>query len=196
VSASLWSFLGPIVPLSLILSLSPKGASAGNMPLLKTNFLLAGTAAGLLALMSEDLVPAGLLKTLMAAAIPLSVASKIPQIVANAKARSTGQLSAFLVLASFAGCAARVYTTSQETGDQFMLVAFGLQTFLNGVLGLQMLMYGGKPARMEAPIPSVVVANDSGRTPSGKGPVVSTTPQRVASPAPRSASKTWVRKVD
>ena len=58
------------------------------------------------ALASPSLVPAATLSFLQTLTIPISLSSKVPQIVENYKAKSTGQLSAFLVVNSLAGCVA------------------------------------------------------------------------------------------
>ncbi|KAJ4490539.1 hypothetical protein J3R30DRAFT_3653805 [Lentinula aciculospora] len=80
---------------------------------------------------------------LQLATLPLSLFSKIPQITANHKAKSTGQLSAFAVLSQIVGCIARVYTTSTEVGDSVVQAGFGLALFLNLILGIQMMLYWG-----------------------------------------------------
>lgn len=80
---------------------------------------------------------------LQLATLPLSLFSKIPQITANYKAKSTGQLSAFAVLSQIIGCAVRVYTTSTEVGDPVVQAGFGLALFLNVILGIQMMSYWG-----------------------------------------------------
>lgn len=84
-------------------------------------------------------VPLSTLKLLLSASIPLSLSSKLPQIISNFRLGSTGQLSAFLVFNSLAGCLARVYTTSTETGDNVLWWGFTLGAVLNGVIALQML---------------------------------------------------------
>ncbi|KAJ3829416.1 hypothetical protein F5880DRAFT_1470650 [Lentinula raphanica] len=80
---------------------------------------------------------------LQLATLPLSLFSKIPQITANHKAKSTGQLSAFAVLSQIVGCVARLYTTSTEVGDPVVQAGFGLALLLNLVLGIQMMLYWG-----------------------------------------------------
>ncbi|KAJ3983072.1 hypothetical protein F5890DRAFT_1414489 [Lentinula detonsa] len=80
---------------------------------------------------------------LQLATLPLSLFSKLPQIVANHKAKSTGQLSAFAVLSQIIGCVARVYTTSTEVGDPIVQAGFGLALLLNLILGIQMVFYWG-----------------------------------------------------
>jgi mannose-P-dolichol utilization defect 1 len=95
-----------------------------------------GTATYLL---SSPLLSLSTIKLLLSASIPLSLSSKLPQIISNFQLGSTGQLSAFLVFNSLAGCLARVYTTSTETGDNVLWWGFALGALLNGVIGAQMI---------------------------------------------------------
>ena len=76
----------------LILAFSGRSASVG--------LFLAIFAASTYALSSSTITPVSLLRTLVAASIPLSLSSKVPQIVSNHRNKSTGQLSAFLVFNS------------------------------------------------------------------------------------------------
>ncbi|KAK9249241.1 hypothetical protein V1506DRAFT_527449 [Lipomyces tetrasporus] len=89
------------------------------------------------------------LATLQAATIPLSLASKVPQIVTIFSNKSTGQLSAVSVFAYLAGSVARVFTTVQEVDDQIVLSGVVLGALLNGVLVVQMVMYWGAAAPVE-----------------------------------------------
>ncbi|KAJ1983754.1 hypothetical protein H4R34_001086 [Dimargaris verticillata] len=82
-----------------------------------------------------------LLATLQAATIPISLASRIPQIVTNYRNGHTGQLAAFTVFNSFLGCAVRVFTTLHEVQDPILLLGFILATCLHGILSFQMLYY-------------------------------------------------------
>jgi mannose-P-dolichol utilization defect protein 1 len=105
--------------------------------------LLAGFGGGYLIL---KIVPSWLMSVLYAAQIPIGLASKIPQIRANYKNRSTGQLSVFAVLNYFIGTAARAFTTWTELDDPIMLGGNLLASLLNGILVLQVYMYwGNKP---------------------------------------------------
>ena len=85
-----------------------------------------------------------MLRTLIAAVTPLSLASKIPQIATIFQDGSTGQLSAFLVFSSLAGTLGRVFTTMTETGDGTLWWSYVFASALNAVLALQMLMYWNK----------------------------------------------------
>ncbi|KAI9264418.1 hypothetical protein BY458DRAFT_513969 [Sporodiniella umbellata] len=82
-----------------------------------------------------------LLSSLYAATIPLSLASKMPQIYINFKNKSTGQLSVFTVVNYFAGSAARVFTTMTELDDTLMLFGNLLAASFNAILVLQVILY-------------------------------------------------------
>lgn len=73
--------------------------------------------------------------------IPLSLFSKIPQVMANFKNKSTGQLSVFSVVNYLAGSLARVFTTIQEVNDPLILASFIGATILNAILALQVVAY-------------------------------------------------------
>lgn len=89
-------------------------------------------------------IPHWLLAFLQAATLPLAVSAKLPQIMQNARAKSTGQLSAFAVGAQVLGCLARLYTTAMEVGDWLVASAFAMALVLNGILGVQLWRYWGK----------------------------------------------------
>lgn len=79
----------------LILAFSAKRVPYATIALFL--LVLAGATYGL---SSAALTPIPLLRTLVAASIPLSLSAKVPQIIANYRNKSTGQLSAFLVFNS------------------------------------------------------------------------------------------------
>jgi mannose-P-dolichol utilization defect protein 1 len=87
--------------------------------------------------------PAGVLAVAQLCTLPLSLFSKLPQIVQNHRARSTGQLSTFAVVSQVGGCAARLFTTSQEINDPLVAAGFALALVLNLVVGIQMYAYWG-----------------------------------------------------
>lgn len=66
----------------------------------------------------SDLVPLSTVLYLQTFTIPIMILSRIPQIVSNFKAKSTGQLALLTWLLNFGGSAARVFTTLQEVNDQ------------------------------------------------------------------------------
>ncbi|KZP26456.1 mannose-P-dolichol utilization defect 1 protein [Athelia psychrophila] len=140
-------------------------------------------------------LPKETLALLQIATLPLSLFSKVPQIQQNARAQSTGQLSAVAVVAQVAGCLARLFTTAQEVGDQLVAAGFALALLLNIVLGAQMWMYWGNDGKVKeekgemkvvAPVP--VKAESTGRSEI----------LRSSSPLPRASTPTrkWARKVD
>lgn len=88
--------------------------------------------------------PASVLATAQLCTLPLSLFSKLPQVLQNHRARSTGQLSTFAVVSQIGGCAARLFTTSQEVNDPLVAAGFALALVLNLVVGIQMYVYWGK----------------------------------------------------
>lgn len=77
--------------------------------------------------------------------ILLSIGSKVPQIFANWRAKSIGQLSRLTVFLTFAGSFARVFTTYKEVDDQMLLINTVLAAALNFVLFTQTLAYTATP---------------------------------------------------
>ena len=166
-------------------------------------------------------MPESALSALQLSTIPLSLFSKLPQIRQNARAQSTGQLSAFAVIAQIAGCLARLFTNSAEVGDPILTAGFALALLLNLVLGAQMWMYWGKdierekdekmvPETIHAPLREKETFSGSQREASpapisvpAYGDVAPSSPGR-ASPVPRAGSphirqpnsRKWARKVD
>lgn len=147
-------------------------------------------------------VPSTSLSLLQLGTTPLSVLSKLPQIMTNHRARSTGQLSAFAVISQIAGCFARLFTTVTETGDPLLFLAFATALALNCVLGAQLWMYWGQDAdtkgidigKMHPPEkekqwsrPAQVDIVVQPASPSTPGP-------RYSSPTP--SGRRWARKVD
>ncbi|PFH45543.1 hypothetical protein AMATHDRAFT_131900, partial [Amanita thiersii Skay4041] len=90
------------------------------------------------------LVPDNTLALLQMGTLPLSLFSKLPQIRQNARAHSTGQLSAFAIISQIAGCLARLFTTATEVNDWIVAAGFALALLLNLVLGFQMYIYWPK----------------------------------------------------
>lgn len=111
-------------------------------------------------LLDPTWVPMGRLTYLQLLTIPITILSRIPQIMTNFKqgsfcilvwkevssvsfplVGSTGQLSAFTIFLYFFGSLARVFTTWQEVNDKVILYGYSIATLLNGILVLQMIMY-------------------------------------------------------
>jgi mannose-P-dolichol utilization defect 1 len=157
-----------------------------------------------------SIASAEMLALFQVATIPLSLASKIPQIAQNARARSTGQLSAFAVFSQLLGSLARLFTTLTEVGDVRMSAAFGLAFLLNAVLAVQVWRYAGRGPSVATPINirseqrfgSVLNEKGTGEINWGAEPPSSkpSLPTRTGSPIPRYGSpqqgRKWSRKVD
>ncbi|CAG8542952.1 302_t:CDS:1 [Acaulospora colombiana] len=73
--------------------------------------------------------------------IPISLLSKIPQILTNYRNGSTGQLSALAVFGFALGSLARIFTTITEVDDSIILSGFVLTSTLNLILAAQIIMY-------------------------------------------------------
>jgi mannose-P-dolichol utilization defect 1 len=150
----------------------------------------AGALGGLLAfavpLFSANVVSYRHLQILQGLSIPLSLASKVPQIVTNFRNGSTGQLSAFTVFNYLAGSAARVFTTMTEVNDPVILGGFLASVLLNAVLAVQMVLYWnkspattvGSPALKGPRTPTASSRPKTPKTPkTPKAPTTPTTPE-------------------
>ena len=178
---------------------------------------LAVAGASMYALLNEHITPMPLLRSLLTAAIPVSLLAKVPQIWSIYQNKSSGQLSAFLVFNSLMGCLARVFTTQTETGDSILWWGYVLAAALNGVLALQLAYYWNstnvdvvkekeKNMLENRPVDnkrSGMAALGSGHSVnvSQSGAVPATGGPRPGSPmlkgsGARPASKQWVRKAD
>ena len=109
-----------------------------------TGKLITALLAVLAASVALFAAPAGVLAAAQLCTLPLSLFSKLPQIVQNHRARGTGQLSTFAVVSQIGGCAARLFTTAQEVNDPLVAAGFALALVLNVVVGIQMYAYWGK----------------------------------------------------
>ena len=144
-------------------------------------------------------LPKETISFLQMSTLPLGLFSKLPQIVQNHRAKSTGQLSSFAVVAQILGCLARLFTTATEVKDTLVLASFFLALVLNIVMGLQMWSYYGKDIH---DIPAGDIPLEEKRQ-SIHGPVGQTweRPAEVVSnqqvPArPSTPGRKWARKVD
>lgn len=130
------------------------------------------------------------------ATLPLGLFSKLPQIAQNHRAKSTGQLSTFAVVAQILGCLARLFTTATEVKDTLVLAGFFLALVLNIVLGLQVWAYYGKDI---LDIPAGDIALEEKRqtiyAPTAQRPV-EVIPSQQTPARPSTPGKKWARKVD
>ncbi|KAK0205463.1 hypothetical protein DFS33DRAFT_1260086 [Desarmillaria ectypa] len=165
-------------------------------------------SAGLTAFVSTLYsLPTEILSYLQIATLPLSLFAKIPQITQNYRSKSTGQLSAFAVIAQILGCVARLFTTMQEVGDPVVLTVFALALMLNGVLGAQLWMYWGAQAKkveekMPEPVKEEVMTEVKEKVQAYEQPPRPQTPPRPHTPTyrtgtpPPSGGRKWSRKLD
>lgn len=96
---------------------------------------------GSLALISDKIVPPHLLLFLQGLTIPVSLASKVPQMLELHRSKATGELSIIVVFAQLLGTMARVFTTVTETNDPLLFWGFALATIFNAVIAVQVILY-------------------------------------------------------
>ncbi|KIK96149.1 hypothetical protein PAXRUDRAFT_826275 [Paxillus rubicundulus Ve08.2h10] len=147
-------------------------------------------------------LPTETLALLQLGTLPLSLFSKFPQILQNARSRSTGQLSAFAVISQIVGCLARLFTTATEVGDVIVTAGFALALLLNMVLGIQMWMYWGKDEKdVYSKTPIGVVNEKEHWSQDAQHRVDVVIPPKSPLPPPRHATasptgRKWARKLD
>ncbi|KAF6818169.1 hypothetical protein CSOJ01_02050 [Colletotrichum sojae] len=134
-------------------------------------------AVAIATLFTGGLVDMQSLGYLQAGAGVLSVASKVPQILAIWSEGGTGQLSAFAVFNYLLGSLSRIFTTLQEVDDKLILYNFIAGFLLNAVLASQMAYYWNTPSKKAKGKQKVPVAAapsspsaTSTATPKSKGP--------------------------
>ncbi|KZT63958.1 mannose-P-dolichol utilization defect 1 protein [Daedalea quercina L-15889] len=166
--------------------------------------LRVASAAFIMFLLSAAFVylPKSALTPLQLATLPLSLFSKFPQIRQNHRSKSTGQLSAFAVVAQIGGCLARLFTTATEVGDLLVSAGFALALALNIILGVQMWIYWGQDEKDDygkVPIAFSTPVDEKQRQWSpAPSPVPTSAKVEVVVPqSPRaSGGRKWARKVD
>nr|XP_036577982.1 uncharacterized protein CTRU02_12044 [Colletotrichum truncatum]KAF6785112.1 hypothetical protein CTRU02_12044 [Colletotrichum truncatum] len=134
-------------------------------------------AVALGTLFTGGLIDMQTLGYLQAGAGVLSVASKVPQILAIWSEGGTGQLSAFAVFNYLLGSLSRIFTTLQEVDDKLILYNFIAGFVLNAVLATQMAYYWNAPSKkakgkQKVPIAAAPAASSatSSATPKNKTP--------------------------
>ena len=186
-----------IVITLLIVHYNPPASLVARSPVqravLSSQAMLACVAALVVA-------PASMLSLFQLATLPLSLFSKLPQIRQNHRAQSTGQLSAFAVIAQVGGCLARLFTTAAEVGDPIITAGFALALALNIVLGAQMWMYWGKDDKDEIEMGRIGVSDEKAKPqwspPAHKVEVVVPPASPGGRASPRPSNRRWSRKVD
>jgi mannose-P-dolichol utilization defect protein 1 len=100
------------------------------------------------AILSTQYINPWQMQSLQMAAIPVSMASKIPQIYTNWRNKSTGQLSTIAVASYLFGSYSRLLTTLTEVDDPVLLLSFTGGAVLNTILAVQMVLYRHAPNKV------------------------------------------------
>lgn len=102
-------------------------------------------------LFSPTLCPSQILSVLQAATIPISLLSKVPQILELYRQKAPGQLSAIVVGAQFAGSLARIFTSLTEADDPLLFWGFALAAGFNGAILAELFVYwkGNQKTKVE-----------------------------------------------
>lgn len=104
------------------------------------------TAVALVALfasLASGVFPPSALARMYEGTTAVLVAGRVPQIVANFRAKSTGELSPATQALMSLGSLARVFTTAQEGADARTVGAYAVSAGMNWVILAQMVWYGG-----------------------------------------------------
>lgn len=128
-------FLQNSVLLALIYSLTDARARGA---------VAVGAAALWLRFLASPALTPALARRLMDASTAIFLSARLPQIAANAQAKSTGALSLATYAANTLGGCARIATTLQAGGGGAMLRNYALGAALNATVVGQILWYGGK----------------------------------------------------
>jgi len=91
--------------------------------------------------LTSGLASMELLSTLQASVIILMLASRLSQVVATFMNKTTGQLSFITSFLNWAGTAARIFTTVQETEDPILILMYISSFTVNSIILLQFLIY-------------------------------------------------------
>ncbi|KAL1844349.1 hypothetical protein VTJ49DRAFT_28 [Mycothermus thermophilus] len=153
---------------------------------------VAALAVSIVTLFSESLLDMQKLQYLQAGAGALSVASKVPQILAIWQEGGTGQLSAFTVFNYLLGSLTRIFTTLQEVDDKLILYSFIAGFTLNTVLAMQMVYYWNAPSakakgkqKEKVPVPAAAAATTSSTTAGPTATATGTTTPKSKGPTTR-----------
>lgn len=95
-------------------------------------------------LLMQPVVGVKVLALLNVCATPISYFSRVPQLVMNWRAKSTGELAPVTLALQLLGNIARIFTTIIQVRDPVILISFMSATILNGALFLQWWYYSKK----------------------------------------------------
>merc|ERR1712154_339259 len=88
-----------------------------------------------------QLIPFQYVQLAQTANMPAVVVSRSIQAITNITNGHTKQLSFITVFLSFAGCAARVFTSLKDAEDQLLAQTFIVSTAANGLILFQVIYY-------------------------------------------------------
>jgi len=118
------------------------------VPHLKSNSLGVLTTLAIVGGMSYatavKLIPYTYVKLAQTINMPAVVLSRSIQAITNITNGHTDQLSFITAFLSFAGCAARVFTSMKDAGDALLAQTFMVSTAANGVILMQIMYYNWK----------------------------------------------------
>ncbi|KAL4236302.1 PQ-loop repeat-containing protein 3 [Mactra antiquata] len=90
---------------------------------------------------ANKFLPEVMMKAVISLNTPLSVSSKLTQILALYRNKEPGRLSAKTWGIAAYGCYVRVFTNLVQTGDPFIILSFSSGAFLNTVIVIMILFY-------------------------------------------------------
>eukprot|EP01130_Rhizamoeba_saxonica_P000861 TRINITY_DN10758_c0_g1_i1.p1 TRINITY_DN10758_c0_g1~~TRINITY_DN10758_c0_g1_i1.p1 ORF type:complete len:229 (-),score=44.02 TRINITY_DN10758_c0_g1_i1:41-727(-) len=97
----------------------------------------------------SGVVPSDVFSYLQASTIAIFSMSKLPQIYQSFVTKDASQLAIVTFLLNFVGSLARVFTTMKELDDIIVLSGFILGAVLNGILTLEIILWGGSKEKKE-----------------------------------------------
>ncbi len=121
-------------------------AEAGSKP---STLHMTSVVGGLICLgITCLLIPDEYLFILPLSSVPITLLSRMPQILTNLSNGHTGQLAPLTLLLSLAGGVARLLAFIQQVGwDTGLIVSYGIGCITNAILVLQVIVYRGATQR-------------------------------------------------
>jgi mannose-P-dolichol utilization defect protein 1 len=159
-----------LVILALVYHYGRMGAARG--------VAVAGALASAAALLFAGVVGRSTMAAIYSANSLVTLASRLPQIYANYKAGSTGQLALATYAVNVVGGGARVFTSLHEKAGGAMVRAYALSLALNAAIVAQILLYGSEG---QGPLGSKAGRRRAGsrRGAAGAGAAAAATPARM-----------------
>lgn len=134
-----------VIILLLIWKYSPKKVDMSKRtPIIITFILIAFLC------IQDKFIPESVWTLVGSITIPLISFARFAQIRESYIKKSTGPLSLFTFILGFGGCIARAFTTYTETDDRLLLFTYIYAAILNGIIMVQILVYGDKSSKKVA----------------------------------------------